>query len=188
MPGREKWHFIPLLHLPSQGGAHHHCIQSSSISQVFPWAPQAQKSVAKCHGLDLIIPERQTVRASSILGICLGCSQQWSHQQQRSSSVDRHSHAKTSFTPPWFIWQAQAGGWKLHLAILCRGAGVTWVNPLALLALVAVYCPLLLSSCRCLLCRKLRHKALEGFLTMEASANLAGLAFQGSALCLGDTS
>lgn len=71
-----RWHFIPLLHSPSQGGARHPCMPGSSASQAFPRAPQTQKAVAKCHSLAVITPGRQSISALSVPVICLGRSQQ----------------------------------------------------------------------------------------------------------------
>lgn len=69
-----------------QGRARYPRARGSCASQGFL---RAQKAAAKCHGLAVIIPGRQSVRASSIPGICLGRSQQWSHQRRRSSSTDK---------------------------------------------------------------------------------------------------
>lgn len=196
VPGREEVTFHPSSPPTKPRRSTLPLHWGSCASQAFPQAPRAQKAAAKRHGLAVIIPGRRSVRASSIPGICLCRSQQWPHRRQRCSSADRHSRAKTPVAPPWFIRQGQAIGWKLCLAILYRGSGVTRVKPLALPALVPAYCSPFFPPWQVfgLLIAQMQSTGggggvlIKTLATAGASANPTGLAFQGSAAHLSDTS
>lgn len=119
----------------------------------------------------------QSIRASSILAICLGHSQQHSQQQQQRTSAHRHSRATAPSAPRWFLRPGQAVGF----GIPCQGSrcllcGITAPSSPT---------PTLAGICSSDFWRSCFGSKL---CEQEASAPLTGLAFQGLGTCLGDTS